>query len=126
MTGVTYTDVLNGEEFEQPAGIVLLTAYAINNGHLMLLSGIGQTYDPVAQTGVIGKNYCYRTGAGANLFFEGRYFNPFMNAGGSNSFSWIARRVTRQSAAQTAWALACSAYSRARRASWLISAIRRR
>ena len=34
--------------------------------------------------GVVGKNYCYQTGAGATLFFEGRHFNPFMNAGGSN------------------------------------------
>ena len=84
VTGVTYTNVLNGEEFEQPAGIVLLCAYAINNVHLMLLSGIGEPYDPVAQKGVIGKNYCYQTGAGATLFFEGRHFNPFMNAGGSN------------------------------------------
>ena len=48
-------------------------------------SGIGKPYDPVSQTGVIGKNYCYQTGAGANLFFEGRNFNPFMNAGGSNA-----------------------------------------
>ena len=85
VTGVTYTDMLNGEEFEQPAGMVLLCAYAINNVHLMLLSEIGQPYDPVAQTGVIGKNYCYQTGAGATLFFEGRHFNPFMNAGGSNA-----------------------------------------
>jgi gluconate 2-dehydrogenase alpha chain len=85
VTGVTYTNVLNGEEFEQPAGMVLLCAYAINNVHLMLLSGIGQPYDPVAQTGVIGKNYCYQTGAGATLFFENRHFNPFMNAGGSNA-----------------------------------------
>jgi gluconate 2-dehydrogenase alpha chain len=84
VTGVTYVNVLNGEEFEQPAGIVLLCAYAINNVHLMLLSGIGEAYDPVAQKGVIGKNYCYQTGAGATLFFEGRHFNPFMNAGGSN------------------------------------------
>ena len=84
VTGVTYTNVLNGEEFEQPASIVLLCAYAINNVHLMLLSGIGTPYDPVAQKGVIGKNYCYQTGATATLFFEGKYFNPFMNAGGSN------------------------------------------
>jgi gluconate 2-dehydrogenase alpha chain len=41
VTGVTYTNVLTGEEYEQPAGMVLLTAYAINNVHLMLLSGIG-------------------------------------------------------------------------------------
>ncbi len=83
VTGVTYTNVLNGEEFEQPAGIVLLCAYAINNVHLMFLSQIGEPYDPVAQTGLIGKNYCYQTGASATLFFEGRHFNPFINAGGS-------------------------------------------
>ena len=46
VTGVTYTNILNGEEFEQPASIVLLCAYAINNVHLMLLSGIGTPYDP--------------------------------------------------------------------------------
>ena len=34
---------------------------------------------------MIGKNYCYQTGAGATLFFEGKHFNPFMNAGGSNT-----------------------------------------
>ncbi len=84
VTGVAYTNVLNGEEFEQPAGMVLLTAYAINNVHLMLLSGIGEPYDPVSQKGVIGRNYCYQTGASARLFFEGRNFNPFMAAGGSN------------------------------------------
>ena len=43
--------------------MVLLCAYAINNVHLMLLSGIGEPYDPAAQNGVIGKNYCYQTGA---------------------------------------------------------------
>jgi hypothetical protein len=26
----------------------------------------------------------YQTGAGANLFFEGRNFNPFISAGGTN------------------------------------------
>ena len=85
VTGVAYTNLLNGEEFEQPAGIVLLCAYAINNVHLMLLSGVGQPYDPAAQTGIIGKNYCYQTGAAATLFFEGRHFNPFISAGGSNA-----------------------------------------
>jgi gluconate 2-dehydrogenase alpha chain len=85
VTGVLYTNTLNGEEFEQPAGMVALTAYAINNVHLMLLSQIGQPYDPATQQGVVGKNYCYQTGTSATLFFEGRHFNPFMNAGGSNA-----------------------------------------
>ena len=81
-TGVAYTNVLTGEEVEQAAGIVALCAYAINNVHLMLLSGIGEPYDPVTQKGIIGKNYCYQTGAGATLFFEGRHFNPFISTGG--------------------------------------------
>jgi gluconate 2-dehydrogenase alpha chain len=85
VTGVLYTNVMTGEEFEQPAGIVALCAYAINNVHLMLLSGIGEPYDPATQKGVIGKNYCYQTGAGATLFFEGRQFNPFMSTGGLSS-----------------------------------------
>jgi gluconate 2-dehydrogenase alpha chain len=85
VTGVLYVNLLNGEEYEQPAGLVALCAYAINNVHLMLLSNIGVPYDPEAQKGVIGKNYCYQTGANATLFFEGKYFNPFMSAGGSNA-----------------------------------------
>jgi gluconate 2-dehydrogenase alpha chain len=85
VTGVTYTNVLNGEEFEQPASVVLLCAYAINNVHLMLLSGLGEAYDPAAQKGVVGRNYCYQTGANARLFFEGRRFNPFISSGGSNT-----------------------------------------
>ena len=82
VTGVTYINTLNGEEFEQPAGMVVLTAYAINNVHIMLLSQIGKPYDPQSQTGVVGKNYCYQTGAAATLFFEDKIFNPFMATGG--------------------------------------------
>jgi gluconate 2-dehydrogenase alpha chain len=85
VTGVTYTNLLTGEEFEQPAAMVMLSAYALNNVHLMLLSGIGMPYDPVNGKGVIGKNYCYQNGAVATLFFEDEHFNPFMNAGGTSS-----------------------------------------
>ena len=38
----------------------------------------------MTQTGVIGKNYCYQTGTGATLFFEGQHFNPSLCAGGTN------------------------------------------
>jgi gluconate 2-dehydrogenase alpha chain len=84
-TGVAYTNVLTGEEFEQPAQLVVLCAYGLNNVHLLLLSGIGEPYDPATGKGVVGRNYCYQTGASATLFFEGRHFNPFMNAGGSST-----------------------------------------
>jgi gluconate 2-dehydrogenase alpha chain len=83
VTGVLYTDLRTGEEYEQPADMVFLCAYAINNVHLMLLSEIGEPYDPVAQTGIIGKNYSYQTNKAAVLFFEGRKFHPFINSGGS-------------------------------------------
>jgi gluconate 2-dehydrogenase alpha chain len=85
VSGVAYTNVLTGEEYEQPAQMVLLCAYALNNVHLMLLSGIGAPYDPASGKGVIGRNYCYQTGASATLFFEGEHFNPFMSAGGSST-----------------------------------------
>lgn len=81
-TGVTYTNVLTGEEIFQPAAMVVLCAYGLNNVHLMLLSGIGQAYDPVSGKGLIGKNYCYQTGAAALLFFEDKHFHPYMASGG--------------------------------------------
>lgn len=81
-TGVVYTDVTTGEEYEQPASIVALCAYAINNVHLLLLSRIGTPYDAQTQKGVVGKNYCYQPGgAGVTLFFEDKIFNPFMASG---------------------------------------------
>jgi gluconate 2-dehydrogenase alpha chain len=53
--GVAYTDVATGQEYEQPAAIVALCAYAINNVHLMLLSGIGAPYDATTQKGLVGR-----------------------------------------------------------------------
>lgn len=81
-TGVTYTDTITGEECFQPAAMVMLCAYGLNNVHLMLMSGIGEAYDPVSGKGLVGKNYCYQTGASALLFFEDRHFHPYMAAGG--------------------------------------------
>ena len=79
---VTYVDS-RGREFEQPADLVLLTSYVLNNTRLMLLSGIGKPYDPVANTGVVGRNYAYQTPSSVTLFFDDKNFNSFMGAGGS-------------------------------------------
>jgi len=79
--GVTYVDS-RGREFEQPAEMVLLCSYVLNNVRLMLLSGIGKPYDPAANTGVVGRNYAYQTPSSVTLFFEDRVFNQFMAAGG--------------------------------------------
>jgi gluconate 2-dehydrogenase alpha chain len=78
---VTYVDS-RGRDFEQPADLVLLTSYVLNNTRLMLLSGIGTPYDPVANTGVVGRNYAYQTPSSVTLFFEDKNFNSFMGAGG--------------------------------------------
>src|SRR5699024_7226537 len=80
-TGVIYVDVITGEEFEQPAHVVVLTSYTVNNTRLLLHSEIGETYNPDTGEGVIGRNYCYQILAGATGFFEDEKFNTFMCAG---------------------------------------------
>ncbi|WP_342362848.1 GMC family oxidoreductase [Terrarubrum flagellatum] len=79
-TGVVYVDS-SGEEWEQPADLVLLCAYGLHNVRLMLLSGIGKPYDPASGEGTVGRNYAYQTNAGIQLFFEDKTFNPFIAAG---------------------------------------------
>src|SRR5262245_9102466 len=80
-TGVTYIDTQTGEEFTQPASTIVLGSYVLSNTRLLLLSAIGEPYDPKTRRGVVGKNYCYQTTSNVNVFFEDRYINPFMGAG---------------------------------------------
>jgi gluconate 2-dehydrogenase alpha chain len=82
VTRVIYTDMKTGEEYEQPAGIVVLSSFVFGNTQQLLLAGIGEPYDPKTGKGVVGKNYCYQFEAGGEAFFEGREFNPFMGAPG--------------------------------------------
>jgi gluconate 2-dehydrogenase alpha chain len=77
-TGVTYVD-LQGQEFEQPADLVILCAYALENVRLLLLSGIGKPYD--GNRGVVGKNYAYQITSGVDVFFDAKYMNTFVGAG---------------------------------------------
>ncbi len=80
-TGVTYIDA-QGQEVEQPADLVILTAYQMHNVRLMLLSGIGEAYDPVTGKGQVGRNYAYQRNGGINLLMpKGTQFNPFVGAG---------------------------------------------
>jgi len=79
-TGVTYVDSA-GVEYFQPASIVVLTAYQLHNVHLLLLSGIGKPFDPATGEGVVGKNYCYQTMSGIDVFFDDKLINPFIGAG---------------------------------------------
>jgi len=83
--GVVYVDMRSGEEYEQPAGIVALCGYVFSNTQFMLMAGIGEPYDPATGKGAVGRNYCYQTQAGVDAFFEEKFFNPFMQAGGSHT-----------------------------------------
>jgi gluconate 2-dehydrogenase alpha chain len=82
VTGVVYTDMKTGEEYEQPAGMVILSSFVFGNTQQLLLAGIGEPYDPKTGNGAVGKNYCYQFEAGGEAFFEGSEFNPFMGAPG--------------------------------------------
>ncbi|OGA49582.1 MAG: GMC family oxidoreductase [Betaproteobacteria bacterium RIFCSPLOWO2_12_FULL_62_58] len=77
---VTYLDA-RGREVEQPADLIILASYTFNNTRLLLLSGIGKPYDPVANRGVVGRNYSYQSSGKVALFFEDKVFNPFMGGG---------------------------------------------
>ena len=81
-TGVTYVNS-SGEEFEQPADLVLLCAFQLFNVQLLLLSGIGTPYDPQTGQGQIGRNFTHQTMSTAVGFFDkDKYnFNPFVASG---------------------------------------------
>ncbi|MDB6455096.1 GMC family oxidoreductase [Falsirhodobacter sp. 20TX0035] len=78
--GVTYVDN-DGNEVFQPADIVILASFSLNNVRLMLNSKIGQQYDPLTGEGTVGRNYAYQLGSGYTMFFKDKEFNPFVAAG---------------------------------------------
>ncbi len=85
-TGVTYIDA-NGQEVEQPASLVVLSAFQLHNVRLLLLSKIGKPYDPLTNTGVVGRNYAYQMNGGVSLYFnKDTYFNPFAATGTTGMF----------------------------------------
>ncbi|AIF46138.1 GMC family oxidoreductase [Dyella japonica] len=80
-TGVTYIDA-QGQQVEQPAELVIVSAFQMHNVRLMLLSGIGTPYDPSTGKGVIGKNYAYQMMSSIGVFFDKDVaINPFIGAG---------------------------------------------
>ncbi len=78
--GVTYVDA-QGRQFEQPAELVIMCAYQLHNVRLLLLSGIGEPYDPATGRGVIGKNYAYQIVSSVDVFYDDKIMNPFIGAG---------------------------------------------
>ena len=80
VTGVRYINTLTMEEFIQPADIVLLSSYVMNNAKLLMVSKIGQQYDPKSGKGTLGRGYCYQITPGATGFFKNR-MNLYAGAG---------------------------------------------
>ena len=80
VTGVRYIDTLTLEEFIQPADVVVLSSFVMNNAKLLMVSKIGKQYDPKTGQGTLGRGYCYQITPGATLFFE-EPMNLFAGAG---------------------------------------------
>ncbi|WP_434777547.1 GMC family oxidoreductase [Neisseria sp. Ec49-e6-T10] len=80
-TGVTYIDA-QGQEIEQTADLVILSAFQMHNVRLLLLSKIGQPYDPKTGEGVVGKNFCYQMNGNVSVVLpKGTQLNAFAGAG---------------------------------------------
>jgi gluconate 2-dehydrogenase alpha chain len=78
---VLYYDAM-GHVQEQPADVIVLGAYVFNNVRLLLMSKLGKPYDPVTNSGVVGKNYAYQTnGGGAAGWFNTKSFQRYMGGG---------------------------------------------
>jgi gluconate 2-dehydrogenase alpha chain len=78
--GVSYVDD-SGKEFMQPAEMVVLSAWVFNNARLLMLSGIGEQYDPATGKGTLGKNPTHAVHVGLDFFLD-KPQNNFMGSGG--------------------------------------------
>ena len=81
--GVWFTDS-SGEQYFQPASIVVLASWTLNNVRLLYLSRIGKRYDPTARTGTLGRNLTHHVQGATSVFFD-RPLNGFMGSGALGS-----------------------------------------
>lgn len=81
-TGVSYLDA-DGQEQEQPADTVILSAYSLTNVRLLLLSTSGAHSSGIGNDqGLVGKNYNYQLGGGGSSgLLPGQRLNQFMANG---------------------------------------------
>lgn len=79
VTGVHYTDEKGNDVF-QPATIVVLASWTLNNVRLLMLSKIGTPYDAVSGKGTLGRNLTHQVYSGTRVFFD-KPLNAFMGAG---------------------------------------------
>jgi gluconate 2-dehydrogenase alpha chain len=78
--GVEYIDS-TGEANFQPASLVLLGTWTLNNTRLLLLSKIGEPYDPAPGKGTVGRNLTHQISIPAVTMFFDKPLNRFMGAG---------------------------------------------
>jgi gluconate 2-dehydrogenase alpha chain len=78
--GVTYIDE-SGKEVFQPAGLVFLSSFILNNSRLLLLSGIGEPYNPATGKGNLGRNLTHQVIVPAAMLFFDKPLNRFMGTG---------------------------------------------
>ncbi len=81
-SGVIYTDA-DGQEVFQPAELIFLASWTLNNTRLLLLSGIGKAYDPTTGKGTLGRNLTHQVSFSAVTAFFERPLNRFMGSGAS-------------------------------------------
>lgn len=63
---------------------MILSAFQFHNVRLMLLSGIGEAYDPATGSSTVGRNFAYQNMATIRAFFnEDVHANGFIGAGGA-------------------------------------------
>jgi gluconate 2-dehydrogenase alpha chain len=84
VTGVSYIDG-KGEEYFQPAGMVVLASWILNNTRLLLLSGIGEPYDAATGRGTLGRNLTHQVHFTAATAFFDKPMNRFMGAGAAGT-----------------------------------------
>ncbi|HKW99347.1 MAG TPA: GMC family oxidoreductase [Bryobacteraceae bacterium] len=78
--GVEYVDS-RGEQVFQPADLVFLASWTLNNTRLLLLSQIGEPYDPETGKGNVGRNLTHQVSTAAATVFFDQPLNRFMGAG---------------------------------------------
>ncbi len=83
--GVRYLDLQTGQEYEQPADVVVVAAYSMTSTRLLLQDRIGEPYDPATGKGAVGKNFCYQLMSHTPAFYKDAWINPFMAAGASQT-----------------------------------------
>ncbi|HEY6372600.1 MAG TPA: GMC family oxidoreductase [Candidatus Acidoferrum sp.] len=80
--GVSYIDA-SGEEVFQPAEVVFLASWTLNNTRLLLLSQIGEPYNPTSGKGTLGRNLTHQVYFPAATAFFDKPLNRFMGSGAS-------------------------------------------